>query len=163
MNFTAIDFETANYYRDSACALGLTKVKDDMIIKEESFLIRPPTKWFMFTYLHGITYQMVKDQPTFGELWPKIRGYFRGVDFIVGHSVGFDKSVLKACCNRYRIEFPDKEFWCTVKLSRELYKIYPTKLPDVCKKLKIKLNNHHDALDDSKACAKIMIKLSKKL
>ena len=32
MNFLALDFETANYYRDSACALGLVRVENDKIV-----------------------------------------------------------------------------------------------------------------------------------
>jgi DNA polymerase III epsilon subunit-like protein len=31
MNFLALDFETANYYCDSACALGLVRVEDNEI------------------------------------------------------------------------------------------------------------------------------------
>jgi len=34
MNFLALDFETANYYRDSACALGLVRVEDDKIVEQ---------------------------------------------------------------------------------------------------------------------------------
>ena len=32
MNFVAIDFETANYARDSACAVGLVKVVGGEIV-----------------------------------------------------------------------------------------------------------------------------------
>jgi DNA polymerase-3 subunit epsilon len=44
MNFLALDFETANYYRDSACALGLVRVENNEIVDRASFLIRPPYK-----------------------------------------------------------------------------------------------------------------------
>lgn len=29
--FVALDFETANHYRDSACAIGLVRVEDSQI------------------------------------------------------------------------------------------------------------------------------------
>ena len=56
MTYVAIDFETANYNRDSACEIGLAWVENGRIIKNKSvnFLIRPPTKYFNFTALHGI-------------------------------------------------------------------------------------------------------------
>ena len=37
MNFLALDFETANYYRDSACALGLARVENDKIVERASW------------------------------------------------------------------------------------------------------------------------------
>ena len=33
LNFTAIDFETANYERTSACQIGIVVVRDSEIIK----------------------------------------------------------------------------------------------------------------------------------
>ena len=35
MNFVAIDFETANESRNSACAIGITKVKGNKILSTE--------------------------------------------------------------------------------------------------------------------------------
>lgn len=56
LSFIALDFETANYFRNSACAVGLVKVRDNQVIKKASFLFKPPQKWFVFTYLHGISW-----------------------------------------------------------------------------------------------------------
>jgi DNA polymerase-3 subunit epsilon len=41
MNFTAIDFETANNSRSSACALGAVKVENGVITERKEWLIRP--------------------------------------------------------------------------------------------------------------------------
>jgi DNA polymerase-3 subunit epsilon len=41
MRFTAIDFETANADRGSACAVGLVVVEDGQIVSRTSQLIRP--------------------------------------------------------------------------------------------------------------------------
>ena len=46
MEFTAIDFETANASRDSACAIGLVTVKDGVIVDEYYHLIRPKIMYF---------------------------------------------------------------------------------------------------------------------
>ena len=51
MNFVAIDFETANYARDSACAVGLVKVVGGEIVDKAVHLIKPPTREFVFTYI----------------------------------------------------------------------------------------------------------------
>ncbi|MTL83710.1 DNA polymerase III subunit epsilon, partial [Turicibacter sanguinis] len=40
MNFIAIDFETANEKRDSACSIGLTVVKNNQIIEQKYYLIK---------------------------------------------------------------------------------------------------------------------------
>ncbi len=160
MNFLAIDFETANYFRNSACAVGLVRVENKKIVKRKSFLIKPPENWFVFSYLHGITWEDVKNRATFDKLWPKIRPYFRDVDFVVAHNSSFDKSVLKKSCEHYGLKIPSVPFHCTVQLARNLWGIYPTKLPDVCDHFSIPLN-HHDALSDTEACAQIMLRAIK--
>jgi len=162
MRFLALDFETANYYRDSACSIGLVKIRDGKVFKKAEFLIKPKTRWFHFTDLHGITYEDVRNEPNFEELWAKIRPFFRGVDYVVTHNAPFDRSVLNACCDLYGIEVPNKEFLCTVRLSRQHLNLYPTNLEHVCNSLKIRLKNHHNALDDAMACARIMMKIHKK-
>lgn len=154
--FLAIDFETANYQPDSACAIGLARVENGSIVHSESFLIKPPYKDFYFTYIHGLTWRDVASAPDFGELWETLKPFFNDIDFIVAHNSGFDKGVLTACCRRYNIAPPQIDFKCTVHLSRKVLKYYPANLPAVCSNLGIQLN-HHDALSDTLACANIMI------
>jgi DNA polymerase III subunit epsilon len=43
MSWVAIDFETANETRASACALGVAIVEAGEVIDRASWLIRPPT------------------------------------------------------------------------------------------------------------------------
>ena len=42
LDFTAIDFETANSNSASACSVGLVKVRDGVVVDEAGWLIRPP-------------------------------------------------------------------------------------------------------------------------
>jgi len=161
MNFLALDFETANYYSDSACALGLVRVENDKIVDTASLLIRPPYKYFVFTYIHGITWEDVEDEPTFEQHWKSIKPFFEGIDFAVAHNAIFDSNVLRACCERHKIIVPEVDFRCTMKLSRQVFNLYPTNLPTVCKKFNITLQ-HHDALSDTLACAKIMMEILRK-
>jgi hypothetical protein len=77
----ALDFETADYSPDSACALGLVRVENHQIVQRTYSLIKPPRRRFVFTYLHGITWEDVANQPNFGELWPTYSP-MRGIDFL---------------------------------------------------------------------------------
>jgi len=158
--FAAIDFETANYNRDSACAIGVTIVDDGRIIHSAAHLIRPPSKWFQFTDIHGLTWDDVSDAPDFEEVWEEVMPELHHVDFLAAHNAPFDRSVLSACCDRYSVTEPRQNFVCTVSLARQQWSIYPTKLPDVCRHLEIGLN-HHEAGSDAEACARIIIAAQK--
>lgn len=158
--FTAIDFETANPSSDSACAIGLVRVENNKIVEKEAFLIRPPTSFFTFTYIHGLTWDQVMNAPDFKALWPKLTPYFKGVDFLAAHNASFDRRVLESTCERYELTAPKKPYVCTVQVARSTWNIRPTRLPNVCDHLGIKLN-HHDALSDALACAQILIEARK--
>ena len=160
MNFVAIDFETANYQPDSACAVGLVKVAGGEIVDKAVHLIRPPTKQFVFTYVHGLTWKDVANSEDFGALWPKLAPLLAGATFFAAHNASFDRSVLRACCASHGLRAPSLPFRCTVQISRRAWNIRPTKLSDVCKKLEIPLN-HHEALSDAMACAKIVLVAAK--
>jgi DNA polymerase-3 subunit epsilon len=159
--FAAMDFETADYGRDSACAVAVVVAEEGNIVYKEYALIRPPRKEFVFSYLHGITWQDVKDKPSFAEIWKKFQKQFDGIDFVAAHNASFDRSVLHECCGKSGIMPPDKDFLCTMKLSRRVWGIRPTKLSDVCRHFNIPLN-HHDAASDALACAKIVLEASEK-
>lgn len=154
--FLAIDFETANQGRDSACAVGVAVGRNGRMVASESYLIRPPTSDFFFTDIHGLSWADVRDAPTFGELWPTLRGWIENAEFLVAHNAPFDRGVLHACCSTYTLPAPHLPFECTVRLARSQWRIYPTKLPDVCRHLGIALR-HHDALSDAEACARIVL------
>ena len=154
--FVAIDFETANSRSDSACAVGLAAGCEGRIVLSRAYLIRPPTGRFTFTGLHGLDWDKVRDAPTFVELWPTLHGWLDRAKFLAAHNASFDRRVLHACCRRYRLRPPRTPFTCTVQLARAQWGIRPTRLPDVCRRLRIPLR-HHDAGEDALACARIVL------
>lgn len=154
--FVAIDFETADNGADSACAVGLVTARDGRIVDKQRYLIRPPRPYFLFSYIHGITWEHVKDKPTFGQLWPRIKTTLDEADYLAAHNASFDKRVLEACCASAGVSPGKREFVCTVTLSRRTWNIRPTRLNNVCDFLKIDLN-HHEALSDAEACARIVL------
>ncbi len=155
-DFTAIDFETANRYRNSACAIGLVRVCRGRIVERACHLIRPPFRYFQFTYIHGIEWASVRWAPTFEDLWPEIASFFEGIDFLAAHNASFDRAVLRACCDWYGLDAPRVPFTCTVRLARSTWGVRPTTLPDVANFLGLPWN-HHDAASDAEACAQLVL------
>src|SRR5689334_4142927 len=130
--FAAIDFETADNGRDSACAIGITVVEGGAVVAQAHHFIRPPRERFLFTYIHGIRWDDVRERPDFGALWPEIRPLVDGADFLAAHNASFDAGVLRACAAAAGIALNPKPFLCTVRLARDVWQIFPTKLPNVC-------------------------------
>jgi DNA polymerase-3 subunit epsilon len=93
-------------------------------------------------------------------VWLRLEPLLEGADFIAAHNAPFDRGVLNACCARYGLAAPQIPFRCTVQLARQAWNIRPTKLSDVCRELAIPLN-HHEALSDALACAKIVLAAGK--
>lgn len=96
MNFTAIDFETANEKRNSACSLGITRVENNKIVDRKYFLIKPPEMRFVpqNIWIHNIYPEDVENADTFDKIWPKIKDYFEE-ELVIAHNASFDMSVLR--------------------------------------------------------------------
>lgn len=154
--FVAIDFETADHGSDSACAVGLVRVEALKVVHRQKVLIRPPRPRVLFSWLHGITWDMVRGEPAFGDLWPKLAPVFDGAAFLAAHNAPFDRGVLAACCAASKLAAPAQPFVCTVQMSRRRWGLKPNDLPSVCRRLGIGLM-HHDPLSDAEACARIVI------
>lgn len=160
MNFTVIDFETANSKRASACALGIVKVVDGKIVDKEAWFIRPEDMNFnyMNIAIHGIRPEQVENEPEFDELFRNIfREKLQG-QLVVAHNASFDMSVLRKSLDFYSIEYPSFDYLCTVKVAKKTWPdMYNHKLNTVSEFLRFDFN-HHDALDDCLACANVLIK-----
>jgi len=154
--FAAIDFETANNARDSACAVGVVIVERGRIVDRLLELIRPPSREFLFTHIHGLSWHDVKEAQRFDAVWAELARALAGVEFLAAHNAPFDKGVLGACCETYGLAAPQLPFVCTVRLARAQWAIRPTRLPDVCNHLGIDLR-HHQADSDAEACARIVM------
>ena len=154
--FVALDFETADYGRDSACALALVRVEAGVIVQRAFHYIRPPRQRMIFTYLHGISWEQVAGAPAFAQLWPQLQPLLAGAAFLAAHNASFDRSVMQACCAAAGLPQPAQAFACTVRLARAAWQLRPARLPDVCRHLGIPLQ-HHAAASDAEACARIVL------
>lgn len=159
MRFIAIDFETANTDRSSACAIGMVVVEDGGIIDKRYHLIKPSDPYFdpFNVSIHGITEEDVEDEPGFNELWPSIRDYF-GNRIVIAHNASFDMSVLRHVLDEYGIPYPEIPYSCTRVISKKMWSMLPSHSLDVvADHLSIEFV-HHDAIEDASACARIAIR-----
>ncbi|TPR17964.1 exonuclease [Apilactobacillus timberlakei] len=163
MNFTAIDFETANNKRASACSLAITVIRNNKIVDEFYTLINPEVEFnWRNIKVHGLHAEDVTDAPTFPEIWPIINHFFTYDKLVIAHNNSFDNSVLKNTLLRYDLIVPKYLTLDTVKTSKYFFPEFENhKLDTVCENMNIDLHHHHNALDDSLACANILIKQQK--
>jgi DNA polymerase-3 subunit epsilon len=166
LSFVAIDFETANSSRASACSLGMTKVIDGAITDSKYELFIPPRGYESFDprniAIHGITEKDVSNKPEFGALWPEFLKFIGNLP-IVAHNASFDISVLRAALSASNLEWPDLNYACTYVFSKNLFDLPRHRLPDVAHAAGVKWDGtkHHDALFDSRICAEIVLSLAK--
>lgn len=164
MNFTVIDFETANSKRASACALGIVRVENGVIIEQDAWLIKPDDMRFdgMNIAIHGIRPEQVVNEPEFNELFNKIFKEKLENQLVVAHNASFDMSVLRKSLELYGIEFPTFDYLCTVKVAQKTWvDLHNHKLDTMSRFLNFDFK-HHDALDDCLACANVLIKACEK-
>ncbi|UZX03796.1 exonuclease [Arthrobacter sp. CDRTa11] len=163
LDFTAIDFETANGFRGSPCAVGLTKVRGGQVVEEASWLMRPPRNHDHFDHhnvrIHGIRALDVAGLPRFGELFPEI-GAFIGDDILAAHNAAFDLGVIRSGLEVSGLPGPAYDYVCTVMLSRRCYSLVSNSLPFAAEEAGVPLVNHHDAAEDARACAGILIDIA---
>ena len=163
LNFTAIDFETANGASASPCAVGLVKVAEGKIVDTFSTLIKPPypNDWFATGNIgvHGIHPQDVADAPTWAEALEEMLGFI-GSDDLIAHNAGFDVGVLKASAALIEYELPDLRYGCSLVMARKTYNLDSYRLNQVAYAIGHEEFDHHDALADSDACARIVIHMA---
>lgn len=153
--FVAIDFEHLTQNHETACAVGMVKVIHSIIVQEFYSLIKlaPDERAQLNTCIHGITEEMCADAPTFAELLPWMEKFADGLP-LVAHNIGTEKAVLeKACCFYGLAESP----LCQPELI-DTYKITGKSLSASCEEYGIELKEHHNALEDARACAEIYLK-----
>jgi DNA polymerase-3 subunit epsilon len=163
LNFTAIDFETANGSSASPCAVGLVKVVEGKIVDTFSTLIRPPypNDWFDLGNIgvHGIRPQDVLDAPIWVDALDQMLGFI-GIDDLVAHNASFDMGVLRSSAALIDAELPNLRYACSLIMARKTYNLESYRLNQVAYAIGHEEFDHHDALADSDACARIVVHMA---
>lgn len=161
LNFTAIDFETANFQRASVCQIGVAKVTDGQIVLNDAWLVRPPQghRFFTNTFVHGITEEDVIDAPE----WPA--SLARLIEVIEDHALvaysPFDKGVWNAVHQTTGTAAPETvRFLDVLPLVRLDASLDDYKLPTAAKHYQLDNFQHHEAGADARAAAQIALKIA---
>lgn len=158
MRYIAFDVETPNSKNDRMSAIGIAVIEDGSITEEYYSLVNPEEHFNYFNIqLTGITPEMVKDKPTFPELWLEI-GPIMASGILVAHNAPFDMRVLAKCLRDYGIAWQKTaQYACTCQIGRNALPELPNhKLNTICDYLDLRLD-HHNAGSDSCACAEILL------
>lgn len=160
VDFTAIDFETANSSSASACAVGLARVRDGRVVATAGWLIQPPPGHDRFfelnTRIHGIREEDVVGAKGWSEQLGEMAA-FAGADILVAHNAGFDMTVIRRACEATGDVCPPYRYMCSLQIARKLYDLESYRLPSVAAVAGFVDFAHHDAAADALACAHIMI------
>ncbi|MFI3210758.1 MAG: PolC-type DNA polymerase III [Peptostreptococcaceae bacterium] len=158
--FVVLDFETTglSIVGNKITEIGAVKVKNRQIVDTFSKLINPERDIpYNIQELTGITNEMVENSPTIEEVLPEFLD-FCGDAVLVAHNADFDISILKYKASELNLEC-NNNYIDTMNLAINLMpEISRYRLDTLCKKLKIVLQNHHRAVDDSTATAMLFIK-----
>jgi len=158
MTFTAIDFETATAFHP--CSVGIVTVENGIVVDEFVTLIKPPDNLYSpFTIqVHGIYPSDTIRAKNFLQVFPEIQKRLQN-RVVVAHNESFDRNVLSKSMAYYGLDYADLNIgsrWeCTVKIYKAKG-LKPTKLSDCCRVMNIQLN-HHEALSDARACARLYL------
>jgi DNA polymerase-3 subunit epsilon len=167
LDFTAIDFETANQKRASPCSLGIARVCDGKIVDSSTYLIRPHPDHFHFSRInvaiHGIEEAAVADSPEFPSVYGEIAPFVQGAT-IAAHNASFDVGVLRRTAETYGIKPPECDVVCTVAVSKSVWPdLISFSLPIVADHVGLQDFVHHDAEEDARASALVLVAACRKL
>ena len=157
MNYAIVDIETTGGH---ASANGITEIavyihNGERVVKHFETLTNPQQLIPKFiTSLTGIDNGMVADAPTFDEVADVLFELLNGNIFIA-HNVNFDYSFVKHQLKQCGYDLTAKKL-CTVRLGRKVFPGLPSySLGNLCRSLKINIENRHRAGGDAKATVKL--------
>ena len=160
MSAIVTDVETTGLssHEDRICEIAMvtlegailldTRINPECIITEE------------LTAIHGITDEMVKDSPTFGDLASMIGALINEADAIMGYNPFFDQRFLAASCVRAGIE---DIRWPPIICAKRLWDIHePPDKRQLINAYKRFINEDgfhgaHGALADTEATRKVLV------
>ncbi|GMA49002.1 hypothetical protein GCM10025857_03590 [Alicyclobacillus contaminans] len=156
--YVVFDTETTglNAREDTLIEISGVRMRGKEIVDQFAALIDPerpiPPK---ISELTGITPDMLAGQPKLAEVLPEFRRFAEGA-ILVAHNAEFDVGFLGQCASRIGMEPWTQPVIDTLALARSLYpgeKNY--RLKTLTQKFQVELINHHRAIADAEATAKV--------
>lgn len=163
LNYIAIDFETANQFKNSACSVGLVRFINGIETDSCYSLIHPAKMYFIPEWtrdIHHISYDHVRDKPYFPEIWDSMVMPFinrtPGIPLVAHNGQTFDMPLIKECCDYFGMEIPSFSYFDSLLIARKTWpEAESHRLTELGKDFEIKYLAH-DALEDSRTCGQIL-------
>jgi len=166
-NFVVFDLETTGLNSspsggsmDRIIEIGAYKIIKGEIKESFSTFVNPERRLSQeIVKLTGIDEDMVKDAPTYAKVMPDFFKFIEGC-YLVGHNAAnFDFKFIDYYCTQCGY-VPERKLFDTIPLSQQMIRLSNYKLNTVADYFNITFN-HHRAVDDALATAKIFIELIK--
>jgi DNA polymerase III subunit epsilon len=158
MDFIALDVETANADMSSICQIGLADFKNGLLQGEWKTYIDPEDFFDgMNISIHGIDESTVEGSPTLPDIANRIYDYLDG-RVVVCHT-HFDRVAIQQACFKYNLRIPSCTWLDSARVTRRTWEQFAWSgygLANVCDSLGYQFA-HHDALEDAKAAAHILL------
>jgi len=108
------------------------------------------------THIHGITTEMLEDQPVFAEIAGDLADLMHGRT-LVAHNAGFDYSFLTAEAEIAGVVLPIDRVMCTVELARRLeLGLQNLRLETLARHWGVPQTRAHDAFDDALVLSRVL-------
>jgi DNA polymerase-3 subunit epsilon len=166
MNFTSLDFETANHSRVSICAAGIAVFENGNLTESTHWLVRPPKGhgWFLPEFTedcHGLTWLDVQDAPDFSAIAPELLERLTRADIVIAHNAQFDIGALQATLDHFGLACPEFDYLCTYRVAERLWPDLPNhQLNTLAAHIGHDFHHHH-AQADAEAAGRVLLAMMK--
>jgi len=161
MGFVSIDVETANARLGSICQIGVAAYEDGELVGEWVTLVDPEDHFDgMNVFIHGIRQQDVEGAPIFPQVLSELNGWLVG-RIAVSHT-HFDRVAVRQACDAYGLPAPECIWLDSAKVARRTWEQFSRSgygLQNLCEFIGYRYQAH-DALEDAKAAAAVLIRAS---
>jgi DNA polymerase III epsilon subunit-like protein len=165
--FYVLDTETASL-KGEIVQLGLINHKGEVCINQ---LVKPKGKIDPGAEaVHHISLEMVKDAPTWDQIYPKVKELIEG-KLVIAYNVGYDKPVVKLTGDLYGLPEITATWECAMEnFARfngppgwsDYYGSFKwLKLTEAIKSFKLSVDNAHDATGDVLMTLQVIKEMSK--
>jgi DNA polymerase-3 subunit epsilon len=159
MKFLALDVETANPNLASICQIGIVTFSNNAISAKWHTLVNPQDYFDpMNVSIHGIKENMVRESPTFQQIYSNLRNLVENK--VVITYTPFDKTAITRVSEKYGLS-PLNCIWLdaarVVRRSWEDFQRSGYGLSNVAKKLHIDFE-HHNAVEDARVAGEILLR-----
>lgn len=157
--FTIVDLETTGFhpsFGDKICEIGILRVKNGEEQNSFQALINPGRPISPgASAVSGITDDMVRAAPAFGEVVHEILSLFEGA-VIVGHNAPFDLEFILTQLRSLRLPLIDNPVLDTLTLARKYFNFPSNALGNIARTLNFPVENEHRAMGDVKTTKRLL-------